>query len=155
MFHTIEGKLRRPLLASAMVLCAASAVSAQTTTPSTGLGQAWPNAADVSANPHWHVYTFRLHGIKYVQINDLNGTVHAAIGTANGTTIVLPAGVDAPNVTTAAAPVSSAAQVVYQDATTTITATPQSSGATSFSVLSAASCPQVGCSGPGLASGVQ
>ena len=46
--------------------------------PSTGLGQAWPNTADVSASPNYHAYVFVLGGIQYIQINDLNGKVRAA-----------------------------------------------------------------------------
>jgi len=132
-----------------LVLLGLSATAAAQTTSASGLGQAWPNAADVSANPNWHVYVFVLNGIKYVQVNDLNGTVHAAVGTASGSTIVLPVGVDANNVaTTGAAP--SSAETVYQDATTTVTATPQSSGSTKFVVQSLSTCPQLQCSGPGF-----
>ncbi|MGC1551061.1 MAG: hypothetical protein WA777_21260, partial [Rhodanobacter sp.] len=41
--------------------------------PSTGLGQAWPNAADVSLSPNFHAYIFSIGGIRYIQINDTNG----------------------------------------------------------------------------------
>jgi hypothetical protein len=124
---------RKALLAGLVAVGLSSAAFAQTSTPATGLGQSWPNAADLSASPNWHVYVFMLNGIKYVQVNDLNGVVHAAVAAANGTAIVLPVGVDASNVTVAASPtVSSTSAVVYSDATTTITATPQSNGATQF-----------------------
>src|ERR1700761_3516073 len=97
----IQGNSRRlAVLAGLLVSAMSGARVAQSAAPAAGLGQAWPNAADVSANPNWHVYVFVLNGIEYVQVNDLNGTVHAAIGTVGGTTIVLPVGVDAQNVTT-------------------------------------------------------
>ncbi|VBI28463.1 Uncharacterised protein [Burkholderia pseudomallei] len=131
-----------------MAIGMTSAAFAQTMTPATGLGQAWPNATDQSRSPHWHVYVFRLNGIKYVQINDLNGTVHAAVGTAGGTSVVLPVGTDAPNVRTDAASTSSATQTVFRDSTTTITATPQSNGTTVFTVAAICQDPY-NCGGGG------
>jgi hypothetical protein len=104
--------------------------------PATGLGQAWPNATDVSSNPNFHAYVFVLAGVKYVQINDLNGNVLAAIGTSNGQFLTLPIGrfaqlVITPQqpaaVVTTATPVS-APSTVYQDGTTQVTTTPQSDG---------------------------
>jgi hypothetical protein len=151
--------IRKTALAGLVALFASSVGFAQTATPATGLGQAWPNASDVSANPNWHVYVFVLNGVKYIQVNDLNGTVHAAVGVANGAATVLPMGVDSQNVSTASASssassstssTSSTAQTVYSDATTTVTATPQSDGTTKFSALPAqtAVCPD-SCSGGG------
>ncbi|HKT28817.1 hypothetical protein [Dyella sp.] len=130
--------IRKALLAGCAAFGLMSTAFAQTSTPTTGLGQAWPNAADVSSNAHWHVYVFYLNGVKYVQVNDLNGTVHAAVGTAGGTTIVLPVGVDAQNVTTSAASTPSSSTVtVYSDSSTTVTATPQNNGTTLFSATPA------------------
>jgi hypothetical protein len=140
--------IRKAALSSLFALCAASTAYAQTATPSTGLGQAWPNAADLSASPNWHVYVFVMNGVKYIQINDLNGTVHAALGVANGATAVLPMGVDAQNVSTTTASAASTAQTIYNDGTTTVTATPQSNGTTLFSAMTDA-CPTAGCSGNG------
>jgi hypothetical protein len=81
--------------------------------------------------------------------------VHAAVGTANGTAIVLPIGVDSQNVsTTQAAPSSSAStssattQTVYNDGTTAVTAAPQSNGTTKFSTQLLQSCPDL-CGGAG------
>jgi hypothetical protein len=160
MSRTQGSLIRKAAFAGLTALCVTSTAFAQTATPATGLGQAWPNAADVSANPNYHVYVFVLNGIKYIQINDLNGTVHAAVGTANGTSIVLPVGVDSQNVATPAQNTpasasstsgasSSSAQTIYQDSATTVTATPQSNGTTKFTVLDASSCPTIGCSGNG------
>lgn len=156
MSHIKGSFIRKAAFAGLTALCAMSA-SGQTAAPATGLGQAWPNAADVSTNPNWHVYVFVLNGIKYIQINDLNGNVHAAVGTANGASIVLPVGVDSQNVSTPSSSSSSAAstpssststQTVYSDSSTTVTATPQSSGATKFTVMDVTTCPS-GCSGNG------
>lgn len=130
--------IRKALLAGFIAFGLSSTAFAQTSTPATGLGQAWPNAADLSASPAWHVYVFVKNGVEYVQVNDLNGTVHAAIGTAGGTTIVLPVGADSQNVSTSAASTpASNTVVVYKDASTTVTATPQSNGTTTFTAVPA------------------
>jgi hypothetical protein len=126
--------VRKAVLAGFVALGLSSTAFAQTSTPASGLGQSWPNAADLSANPNWHVYVFVLNGIKYVQVNDLNGTVHAAVGASNGSVVVLPMGVDSQNVTTSPSSTSSNTQTVYSDSTTTVTATPQSNGTTTFLV---------------------
>jgi len=125
--------------------------------PSTGLGQAWPNTTDMSASPNWHAYVFTLGGIKYVQINDLNGNVLGAVGTANGQFITLPIGVDSQLVSTpqqAATATSSATATagpvtVYQDSSTTVTATPLSDGTVQLNAMSAATCDPVDCSTQG------
>lgn len=103
--------------------------------PSAGLGQSWPNAADVSSNPSLHAYVFVLRGVKYVQVNDINGNVLGAVGTSNGDFITLPIGrfsnlVSTPQesaAATTATPVG-AATTVYQDGSTVITSTPLSDG---------------------------
>jgi hypothetical protein len=84
-------RLSRVLLLSLTVT--SFSVVAQTSTPPTkGLGQSWPNAPDVSASPQFHVYVFSREGVRYVQVNDLNGNVLAAVGSAGGEIIVLPIG---------------------------------------------------------------
>jgi hypothetical protein len=143
--------IRKAATAALFALCASSMVSAQTATPATGLGQAWPNAADLSTSPNWHVYVFVLNGVKYIQVNDLNGTVHAAVGVSNGASIVLPVGTDAQNVTTSSPSSSSTTQTVYSDNTTTVTATPQSNGSTKFDLEQA--CQDFNCSGNNVTSG--
>ena len=156
MFRIQRSLARNAALAGFIALGLTSTAIAQTAAPATGLGQAWPNAADVSASPNWHVYVFWLHGIKYVQVNDLNGTVHVAIGTADGTTIVLPVGVDAQNVRASSSTSSTSTTVtVYSDKDTTVTATSQSSGTTTFAVAQTEACPQADCSGPGAQAPVQ
>ncbi|QAU22950.1 hypothetical protein EO087_02205 [Dyella sp. M7H15-1] len=149
--------IHKAILSGFIILGLSSTAFAQTSTPATGLGQAWPNATDLSASPNWHVYVFWLHNIKYVQINDLNGNVHAAIAATNGTTIVLPMGIDSQNVATAehaltsSATAASAVQVVYQDANVAMTATQNVNGTTTFAVTQAQPCPELACSGAGVA----
>jgi hypothetical protein len=112
--------------------------------PSAGLGQSWPNTADVSRSPSLHAYVFVLRGVKYVQVNDINGNVLGAVGTANGDFITLPIGrfsnlVSTPQepAATAAVPVA-AATTVYQDATTKLTATQLSDG--TMQLMAAPTC---------------
>ena len=104
--------------------------------PSAGLGQSWPNTVDVSRSPSLHAYVFELRGVKYVQVNDINGNVLGAVGTANGDFITLPIGLFSNLVTTPQEPASeataavpvAAAKTVYEDDTTEITATQLSDG---------------------------
>lgn len=104
--------------------------------PSAGLGQSWPNTVDVSLSPSLHAYVFVLRGVKYVQVNDINGNVLGAVGTADGDFITLPIGRFSNLVTTPQAPETdatsavpvAAATLVYEDDTTQITATPLSDG---------------------------
>ena len=153
----IQGsRIFKATLAGMFALCAASPIFGETAAPATGLGQSWPNAPDVSTSPNWHVYVFQLNGVKYIQVNDLAGTVHAAVGTANGVTIVLPVGVDAQHVKTAhALPASRAmtlSNVVYRDGAMTIMAVPQSSGGTQFTM--AQTCGTAyGCTGGNVVGG--
>ncbi len=112
--------------------------------PSAGLGQAWPNTVDVSPNADFHAYVFMLGGIKYVQVNDINGNVLGAVGTSNGQFITLPIGrfsqlvatPQEPAATPATAPAAAAATTVYQDTATKITATPLSNGTVQLQALS-------------------
>jgi hypothetical protein len=100
--------------------------------PSTGLGQSWPNATDVSASPHWHVYVFERSGIRYVQINDLGGKVRAAFAASNGNFLALPVGADAARVATPqepqAAAVGTKGEVVYHDASMNVLVAPMAAG---------------------------
>ncbi|HET6433651.1 hypothetical protein [Dyella sp.] len=125
-----------------------STAAIATDAPSSGLGQSWPNATDVSANPHWHVYVFEKDGVRYVQVNDTNGGVHGAIATAGGQVLVLPIGKDAQNVTTATDPTTTATtspDTVYADGTVTINAAVQPTGAVQMLVTTPCNDP-VECS---------
>ena len=146
----------------------ATGVAMAANPPSSGLGQAWPNAADVSASPHWHAYVFTLGGVKYIQVNDLNGNVLGAIGTANGQFITLPIGAFSQLVSTpqqpaantqavAAAAPEAAPTTVYKDTTTQITATPMSNGTVMLQAVDTGggglSCDPIVCSTHGITSG--
>jgi hypothetical protein len=122
---------RRTALAGMTALSIVCTAAAQTAspTPATGLGESWPNATDVSASPNWHVYVFQKDGVRYIQVNDRNGTVHAAVGNAGRTVFALPVGVDAPRVAIAeASDARESSETIYQDAAVTIDAVPQSDG---------------------------
>lgn len=126
---------RRTLFATLLALGLSGAASAGA--PTEGLGQAWPNAVDVSLNPHYHAYTFLVGGITYIQINDAAGNVLGAVGTSGGQFIVLPIGhaqsVATPQQpATAAGATPTASAAVYNDGATVITATPMSDGTTSL-----------------------
>lgn len=117
---------------------------AKAATPSTGLGQAWPNAPDVSTSPRWHAYVFEKDGIRYIQINDLAGHVHGAFATANGQYLVLPIGSDAATATataTNAVAADTGAETVYDDGSTQVIAAVQADGTTLLSATAAS----VGC----------
>lgn len=125
--------LTRAVFAASLAVATGTAMAA---TPATGLGQSWPNASDVSTNPNFHVYVFVLGGIEYIQVNDMNGNVLGSVGTAGGQFITLPIGQFAQQVVTSSQPASAsttaapiaAAATVYNDGTTTVTATPLSDG---------------------------
>jgi hypothetical protein len=143
--HPIQGDkamiklpLHRAFLAS---LLAASLFAPAMAAPGAGLGQAWPNTQDLSASPHWHVYLFTAGGIRYVQINDLNGNIRGAVATANGQFLVLPMGRDAQHFATpqqplvsgdTVVPLDSYAETVYRDQSVKIDAVPLCDGSTSF-----------------------
>jgi hypothetical protein len=99
------------------------------------LGKAWPNAQDMSSNPNWHAYVFEQEGVRYIQINDRNGTVRAAIGLMGNTFFALPMGADAKHVYLASKSKDDVlSDVVYQDDATVVTAVPQDDGAVQVNV---------------------
>lgn len=147
--------IRHAILAGFAALSLTTIAVAQTATPDTGLGQAWPNAKDHSRSPYWHVYVFKRDGIRYIQINDRNGTVHAALGHASDTIFALPLGVDAENVTImSSTDGSTSALPIYQDEAIGVMAVPQSDGTMQIMVQSVCSDP-VGCSGGNVAAQIQ
>jgi hypothetical protein len=90
---------------------------------------------------------FVLNGIKYIQVNDRNGNVIGAVGTAGGQFITLPIGrfsqyVSTPQQHSAAVPQASTGTptTVYRDDSTVITATQQSNGTTTLKASPAATC---------------
>lgn len=145
---------RRTLFATLIALGMSGAASAGT--PTQGLGQAWPNAPDVSLSPSYHAYVFVLGGIQYIQVNDTAGHVLGSVGTSAGQFIVLPIGrfsqlvstpQQAPPTRSAAAPAAAPA-TVYNDGTTTVTATPLSDGTTKLTAAAICSDPAA-CGGHG------
>ncbi|MCW0116357.1 hypothetical protein OIV40_25335 [Burkholderia pseudomallei] len=151
----IRTTFRRTLLAG--VVAFAMSASGYAQTPTNGLGQSWPNARDVSLNPAWHVYVFKLHGIKYVQIDDVNGKVLGAIGTANGQFIVLPIGEFAQYVTAqgpsraygSVSENADQAATVYQDRSVIVTASPMSNGVIQLNAVAAPCDDPIECASHG------
>lgn len=147
--HHARGTIMRKVTRAALGMFLGLSLSgmALAAAPATGLGQAWPNAADVSASPNWHVYVFVLNGIKYIQVNDRNGNVIGAVGTAGGQFITLPVGRFSQYVSTPQQHPATASQAgtgtpttVYKDDSTVITATPQSTGVTTLKASPAVIC---------------
>lgn len=149
-------KMTRAVLTLGLVLGFSGAAWAGA--PATGLGQSWPNATDVSTNPHWHVYVFTLNGIRFVQVNDSNGRVIGAIGTAGGQFITLPIGAFSRQVRTPQQPAAANAAtpaasptIVYDDGATQLTTTPMSDGSVQVQATQAqAPCDPVDCNIKGI-----
>jgi hypothetical protein len=142
-------------------LLSASVALAQGAQSASGFGQSWPNTTDVSASPHYHVYLFSKDGIRYFQINNLNGDVLAAVAVANAVVITLPIGSDAGLVTHSATPqMSGASETVYSDKGLTLTATPKENGQiainTAVNTATAENCDSTGydCTGSNIQSQV-
>ncbi|GLQ45644.1 hypothetical protein GCM10007862_06950 [Dyella lipolytica] len=154
MFRKSNGFISRKAVMSTLFAAVLSTSAFAHQPPATGLGQSWPNATDVSVSPHYHVYVFLRDGIRYIQINDLNGTVRGAIAEADHVVLVLPVGVDAQYVTTsqastqaASAADASTVETIYSDSSTRITASPASSGAVQLNVLTSDTCTAWNCTG--------
>lgn len=131
----------RRAICTGLVAMGLSATTLAAQTLGTGLGQAWPNAQDVSASTNWHVYVFANNGIRYIQVNDAYGNLRVAFGTANGQFLVLPMGRDAQRLSTpqqtlsassTAVPLTSYTETVYRDDSIQLTAVPMSDGTTVF-----------------------
>ncbi|WP_250901778.1 MULTISPECIES: hypothetical protein [unclassified Dyella] len=114
---------------SVLFALALAPLAVQAAPQSSGLGQAWPNAPDVSASPHWHVYVFERDGVRFVQVNDVNGRVMGAFATAGGQFLVLPMGIGASlSVAPAGSAVPANGELVYSDGTVQLTAAPAADG---------------------------
>lgn len=85
-----------PMLASAQACCPGdgNGVQSKALSATSGLGQSTPDALNLSASPDWQVYQFNRNGMRYFQVNDAMGRVHAAVAVANGVMMVLPVGAD-------------------------------------------------------------
>jgi len=104
----------------------------------------------VSASPHWHVYLFERNGVRYVQINDLNGKVRAAFAAASGSFLTLPVGSDAAQVATPSEPQAATGNtkgdIVYQDGSLKVLVAPQADGSTKTFVANGTCTDPVECS---------
>lgn len=142
----------KKLLPIAMLAVAGSWGSAFAQQASSGLGQSWPNAPDVSSSPNWHVYVFVRDGIRYVQVNDLNGNVRGAVAVAGGQFLTLPIGRDAQLVSTPQQSAQTAtppapSETVYKDSALQLQVAPQPNGAAQLRAVDA------DCGDPTLCSG--
>jgi hypothetical protein len=147
MSRTYRTLIRQTMVAGFIALGVIAPAAAQTAAPAMGLGHAWPNAKDHSRSPYWHVYVFERDGIRYIQINDRNGTVHAALGRAGDTVFALPVGGDAEDVTiTSSVEGSTSVLPIYQDDAISVMAVPQGGGTTQITVQMTA-CDPIGCTG--------
>jgi len=156
----------RKAVMSVLLAAILSTSSLASQSPATGLGQSWPNAADVSVSPHYHVYIFVRDGIRYIQVNDSNGTVRGAVAIADHVVLVLPVGVDAASVITAPSTTSAQlartsgatnSETVYSDSTVQISAAPQNTGAVQLTVTpmdASGTCTAFNCTGGSGASSV-
>lgn len=133
--------LPRRALCAGLVVMGLSGAAFAAEPLNTGLGQAWPNAQDVSASSHWHVYVFANNGIRYIQVNDLDGDVRVAFATANGQFLVLPMGRNSRNISTpqlslsipsTVVPLTSYAETIYRDNNVQLDAVPMSDGSMQF-----------------------
>jgi hypothetical protein len=133
----------RRAVCAGMVALGLSAAAMASTPGNAGLGQAWPNARDVSASTRWHVYVFDSHGVPFVQVNDRYGNVRIAFAELDGRLLVLPMGRDARRLSTAqrtvrrgatAVPLAAYAETVYRDGRLQLHAVPMSDGTTAFTV---------------------
>ena len=80
-----------------------------------GLGESFPETADLAPDPLWQVYEFERDGVRYLQVNDSAGLVRAAVGRIEDTLWVLPIGSDADRVSiTEAAIPSGYSQLIYR-----------------------------------------
>ena len=130
--HHVSNRWLGRLAALGLLAMVSSSAFADDGLPATGLGQSWPNATDVSASPHWHVYVFERSGIRYVQVNDLGGKVRAAFAVSSGHFLTLPLGSDASRLATPQEPLPAASgtagEIVYQDPSVRVLVAPQSDG---------------------------
>lgn len=82
------------------------------------LGAAAPNRANYSQSPSWQAFVYERGGVRYIQLNDAEGVVHAVVAIGANGVAVLPLGVDAEHVVFGAP--EGAAVTVYRDASTLI-----------------------------------
>lgn len=79
----------------------------------TGLGASNPQAQNLSAASTVRVYLFERDGLRYLQVNDLNGQARTAIGWIGDTHWVMPIGTDVDRTTILPTGTSTEGTVVY------------------------------------------
>jgi hypothetical protein len=136
----MTSRIRTTLTLSTLLALSCTGSAMAQTPANTGLGQSWPNATDVSASPHYHGYVFERGGLRFVQVNDLAGTVRGAVAYTNGDIISLPVGVDAsrwvtPDEGVWSPAAGSTTEDVYSDDAVKVTASPQADGTMSLRAL--------------------
>ncbi|RAO74573.1 hypothetical protein CA260_19495 [Dyella jiangningensis] len=149
---TMSNTRLRSVALAALLFAGAAGPALAAQPAASGLGQAWPNTTDVSPSPNWHAYVFTMGGVKYIQVNDANGNVIGAVGTANGQFITLPIGafsqlVSTPQQPAAVAPTAQPATsptTVYTDTAVQVTATPQTDG--TVQLMATSTCDPIQCS---------
>lgn len=78
------------------------------------LGSSAPARANWSQSPNWQAFAYERQGVRYIQVNDLEGVVHVVVGITRARTLVLPLGTDADQVVVGLPTVHGA--TVYRDA---------------------------------------
>lgn len=150
----LKHSLHAPFLVLVLVAGALSAPSALAAcgctddghgTPLLGghsLGQSFPPIGLVAQDAAWRVYEFEREGIRYVQVNDAYGVVHAAVGRIGDTLWVLPMGTDVDRVRVSGAGVTlalpSGARTVYRSAEIEVNVVLDANGQASWIVRSLA-----------------
>jgi len=122
--------LASPLASLACCPSDGNGVAAKSAT--TGLGESYPAATDMASDSSWNVYEFEGDGIRYVQVNDAEGRVRAAVGRVDSILWVMPMGVDRYRVSVpgnaVTPPAYSVAQRIYRSAEIEIWRYPTSTG---------------------------
>ncbi|KAB7770398.1 hypothetical protein CEK69_10955 [Xanthomonas sp. LMG 12462] len=104
---------------------------------SAGLGESLPKARNLALDPAWRIYEFSRDGVTYLQINDVAGTVRAAVGRVNDTLWVLPMGADVARVTLPAKGTGTSGSVVYQTSGFVVRLVPGGNGGDSWQISAA------------------
>lgn len=116
----------------AVPFCADAQQALITSAPTTGLGQAWPNAPDVSSSPNYHVYVFQRGNTRYIQVNDANGNVRGAFARTPYSLVGLPIGDASTQLATPDEPLPAAAsatgETIYQGNGIKVFVAPQPDG---------------------------
>ncbi len=99
-------------LPAAAIACCPSGGTGSPIIHTKGLGESAPQAANLSTDPRWGVYEFARDGINYLQINDSQGVVRAAVGAIDSVAWVMPMGSDVDRVNVM--PNSSVGTVIYR-----------------------------------------